>query len=515
LTAREAAYGTYHVVTSFILAAGIGWWREFVLRKEFAARSALDDSRRAAEQRALRLAHYDEVTGLPNQRLFSDLATPILARTVRGGTRCAVLHVQIDGLGNVHDVYGRALGEVMLAGIAARLRASIRGSDVAVARPAGDAPGVLARHGDSAFSILVGDLDGQERASLVAQRLLAAVAQPVLVDGRPLVLSASIGVAVCPGDGTDLAGLAHCAEQAAHAALRSGGAQHRFFDEALNTRARERVQLESELRHAIAAGQLRLHFQPKVDAGNPGAPLVGAEALVRWQHPRRGLLAPGQFIGLAEECGLIVPLTDWVLQTACQSLRRWADAGLPPLPLSVNLAAPSLADPGLVDRLDTLMQQHRLQPSSLVLELTESMLIHDAAATIGVLQRLRTHGFALSLDDFGTGYSSLAYLRHMPIDELKIDRAFITDAARGGRDGALAATIITLGSELGLRVVAEGVETAAQSAFLLARGCTLQQGYLFSRPVPEERFVQLLRAGTTCRTADAPVATDAHHAIAA
>jgi EAL domain-containing protein (putative c-di-GMP-specific phosphodiesterase class I) len=308
-------------------------------------------------------------------------------------------------------------------------------------------------------------------------------------------LSASIGIAMFPGDAQDMVDLTRCAEQSAHVAAHAGGAQHKFFDEALNARAKDRVVLEAELRQAIQAGQLRLHYQPKVDARD--GCLVGAEALVRWQHPERGLVPPAHFIALAEESGLIAPLTDWVLHTACKSLRRWSDLGLRALPLSVNLPASSLADARLPDQLAGLMRLYRLDASCLTLELTETMVMQDVATTVGVLDGLRTLGFGLSLDDFGTGYSSLSHLKRLPMSELKIDRAFITDVARGGRDAALAAAIITLGSELGLQVVAEGVETTEQSEFLIGRGCVLQQGYLFSRPVPQDAFEEMLRTGTT------------------
>ncbi|EGI76945.1 putative bifunctional diguanylate cyclase/phosphodiesterase [Hylemonella gracilis] len=492
LTPGWAAYWSYHVLTLFILAAGIGWWREYLLRKEFVARAGLDDSRAAAEQRALRLAHYDEVTGLPNRRLFAELAVPVIERARRGGVGCTMLHVEIDRLSGIHHVYGRAAGDEALADITQRIRMCIRGGDLAAAGTTGDGSGVVARLGDSAFSILLNDLDSQERASLVAHRLLAAVAQPVVVDTQPLVLSASIGIALFPGDAPDLTGLMQCAAQAARAAAEAGGGQHMFFDAAHNVQARERVLLETELRQAIQTGQLCLHYQPKVDVRS--GRIVGAEALVRWSHPQRGLIPPGHFIPLAEESGLIGPLTDWVLHAACGSLRRWADAGLPELPLSVNLPASSLADERLLDQLAALMQRYRLRPSNLMLELTETMLMRDIGAAIGVLERLRDQGYGLALDDFGTGYSSLNYLKRLPVSELKIDRAFVIDVARGGRDGALAAAVITLGRELGLQVVAEGVETEEQSEFLRGRGCVLQQGYLHSRPVAQGEFEAMMRS---------------------
>jgi diguanylate cyclase (GGDEF)-like protein len=498
LSIEQSGYWSYHVVTVFILAAGIGWWREFLLRKEFLARTALDDSRVAAEQRALRLAHYDEVTGLPNRRLFAELAAPALERSRRSGVGCAVLHIEIDRLGGVNDLYGRGQGDLVLAGIAQRLQSCIRSGDLAAISPIAQVPGLMARLGDSAFSVLIADLEGQESASVVAQRLLAAVAQPIAVDAQPMMLSASIGIAMFPGDAPDMVNLTRCAEQTARVAADAGGAQYKFFDEALDARAKAHVVLEAELRQAIHAEQLRLHYQPKVDA-RTGC-LVGAEALVRWQHPERGLLPPGAFIALAEESGLIVPLTDWVLHAACKSLRGWSDHGLPTLPISVNLPASSIADARLPDQLSGLMRHYRLHSSCLMLELTETMVMHDVVSAVGVLDNLRSMGYGLSLDDFGTGYSSLSHLKRLPMSELKIDRAFITDVARGGRDAALAAAIITLGSELGLQVVAEGVETKEQSEFLIGLGCAQQQGYLFSKPVPQATFEQMLKRGTTQTT---------------
>ena len=500
LSVEQSGYWSYHVVTVFLLAAGIGWWREFLLRKEFLARTALDDSRVAAEQRALRLAHYDEVTGLPNRRLFAELAALALERSLRSGVGCAVLHIEIDRLGGVNDIYGRGQGDLVLAGIAQRPQSCIRSGDLAAISPIAQEPGLMARLGDSAFSVLIADLDGQERASVVAQRLLAAVAQPITVDTQPMTLSASIGIAMFPGDAQDMVNLTRCAEQTARVAADAGGAQHKFFDEALNARAKAHAVLEAELRQGINAEQLRLHYQPKIDA-RTGC-LVGAEALVRWQHPKRGLLPPGDFIALAEESGLIAPLTNWVLHAACKSLRRWSDQGLPTLPLSVNLPASSIADARLPDQLGGLMRHYRLHSSCLMLELTETMVMHDVVSAVGVLDSLRAMGFGLSLDDFGTGYSSLSHLKRLPMSELKIDRAFITDVARGGRDAALAAAIITLGSELGLQVVAEGVETKEQSEFLIGLGCAQQQGYLFSKPVPQAAFEQMLKSGTT-RTTEA------------
>jgi diguanylate cyclase (GGDEF)-like protein len=446
-----------------------------------------------AEERIRQLIHYDGVTGLPNRQFLTVLAVAPLERARRTHTGCAVLHLDIDRFRGVNDAFGRGHGDAVLKTIAERLRTWIRATDIASTGHDHQDDGVVARVGGNAFTMLITDLAGQKQATLVAERLLKVIAEPIAVEAQSLVLSASIGIAFCPGDARDLAGLARCAEQAADTAKLAGRGQYRFFDEQMNAHAASRMLLEAELRAAIERHELRLHFQPKVDAAT--ATIVGAEALVRWQHPQRGLLYPADFVALAEETGLILPLTDWVLEQACASLSGWARQGLPAVPLSVNLAASSLADTHFIDKLDALLLRYDLRPARLMLEMTETMLVSDIEKGVVLLQRLHERGYGLSLDDFGTGYSSLNYLNRFPIDELKIDRSFVTDAALGRRDGALATAIIALGRELGLAVVAEGVETAAQSAFLLERGCHLQQGYLFARPVPQHQFEALLVAG--------------------
>jgi diguanylate cyclase (GGDEF)-like protein/PAS domain S-box-containing protein len=446
-----------------------------------------------AQERIQQLAHYDVTTGLPNRQFFVELAGPSLERSARNGTGCALMHIDIDRFKAVNDAFGRSRGDIVLREIAERLRACTRSFDLASADHLRAAGAMLASVGGNAFTMLIADLAGQEQAALVADRLLMAMQQPFIVESQSLVLTASIGIALYPGDATHCADLTRCAEQAVHAAKEAGRAQYRFFDEQTNARAESRLLLELDLRRAIEQDELQLHFQPKIDTSS-GA-IIGAEGLVRWRHSARGLVQPDEFIGVAEETGLILPLTDWVLERACRSLREWRDAGLPSIPLSVNLSAPSFADDSLIGKLDSLMRRFDLRPHSLILEMTETVLMRDIESGSALLQKLRARGYGLSLDDFGTGYSSLSYLTRLPLDELKIDRAFITDAVRGGREGALATAIIALGRELGLQVVAEGVETWEQSNFLLRRGCNVQQGYLFSRPVAAMTFVELLRVG--------------------
>ncbi len=461
-----------------------------------------------AQQRIQQLAHYDAITGLPNRQFFTELAGPSLALARRQATLCAVLHVDIDRFKGVNDAFGRAAGDAVLGVLAERLRTWTRSNDLASSNAAPHEQSVLARVGSNAFTLLITDLSSQEQASVVAQRLLSAVSQPLEMAAQSLVLTASIGIAIFPDDSPDMASLTRCAEQAAYAAKSAGRARYRFFDERMNQEAANRSLMEAELRRAIAQGELLLHFQPKVDARS--GRIVGAEALVRWQHPQRGLVPPLEFIPLAEDTGLIGPLTDWVFASACDTLRHWQDAGLPALPLSVNLAASSLADPALVDKLAALVQRAGLAPERLTLEVTETMLMADIERSVAVLDVLRTQGYGLSLDDFGTGYSSLGYLKRLPMHELKIDRSFITDVTRGHREAALVSAVIALARELGLRVVAEGVETAAQQAFLLDHGCHQQQGYLFSRPVTAQAFAALLGGSALgpAATATAPAAAN-------
>ena len=445
-----------------------------------------------AEKRISRLARYDTLTGLPNREFFEKLATQALDRSRRLGSNCAVMYLDIDRFKSVNDAIGHQRGDAVLVAMAERLLVSVRSSDLAFEGLL-SSESVIARVGANAFTLLLVDVGDEKHAGAVADRLLQSVSTPLDTPDGELVLTASIGIALFPRDADGIGGLTRCAEQAVHAAKAAGRSQQWFFDEAMNERASVRLANESELRRAIADGQLRLHYQPKVDARSGG--IVGAEALVRWQHPTRGLIPPGMFIALAEESGQILALTDWVLDTVCADLRRWTDTGLHAVPVSVNLASPSFSSDALPAQLTELMQRHALTSDALVLEVTESLLMADVDGVVARLEVLRALGFGVSLDDFGTGYSSLSYLKRFPIDELKIDRSFVTDAWRGGRDGAIAASIIALGRAFNLRVVAEGVETAVQADSLNKLGCPYQQGFLFARPQPSDAFELLLANG--------------------
>ncbi len=463
-----------------------------------------------AERRIHQLAFYDSVTGLPNRKFFSEMARVTLDRTRRLRGTCAVLHLDLDRFKSVNDAFGQDGGDAILRVIAKRLQASIRSGDLAATTTKIDSAELLAHLGGNSFTLLLVDLTSSDTAAEVAARLLTSVARPITLDGREAQLTASAGIALFPRDGDDVLNLSQKAEQAAYAAKAAGRATHRFFAEEMNAVARVKLEMGTDLRRAIRTGELRLFFQPKVNARN--GVMLGAEVLVRWLHPQRGIVSPGEFIPLAEELGLIVPLGDWVLQTACAALQRWAHAGIATVPLSVNMSSPSFMQDGLVEQLDDVVRHFGIETRQLTFEVTESVLMTDTEHTIPRLLALRERGFGLSLDDFGTGYSSLSYLKKLPIDELKIDRSFVHDLTQGGRDAALVGSIIALARQFGLGVIAEGVETEAQAGLLINRGCHHQQGFLFARPMPIDDFEQVLSDGTTFNTTQ-PKAIDAGRVV--
>ena len=385
---------------------------------------------------------HDALTGLANRQFFAELVSTELARARRTQGSCAILHLDIDHFKSVNDAFGDAAGDRLLCAVAERLQASVRATDLLALHPPMRPAELVARIDGDAFTVLLVDLRVASHAALVAKRLQQAISRPILFDGHELVPTVCIGMALFPRDADSAESLWRHAEQAVYAAKRAGPSSYRFFDEEMNSAARAKLQLENELRQAITRSELCLHFQPKVDATN--GRMVGAEALVRWQHPQRGLLAPSQFIPLAEECGLIVALGDWVIAAAARHLKEWADAGFEALRVSVNLASPSFLQDDVAEKLAAAVRRAGVSPQQLLIELTESLLMVDAERTIARLHSLRDQGFSLSLDDFGTGYSSLSYLRRFPIDELKIDRSFVTDVARGGKDAAIALSILSL-----------------------------------------------------------------------
>ncbi|MDS4069818.1 MAG: EAL domain-containing protein, partial [Candidatus Competibacter sp.] len=428
---------------------------------------------KAAERRIEHQAYYDALTDLPNRALLAQRAELALALARRRDEGLAVLFLDLDRFKEVNDSLGHAEGDALLVQVAQRLQALIRAEDTAC------------RLGGDEFVLLLPAAD-QEGALRVADKLLAAFRQPFDVAGHRLGTTASIGIALYPHDGADFAELLKNADTALYRAKHEGRNTRVFYDRAMNVALFERLVLEAELRQALAAGQLRAHYQPKVRLAD-GA-LVGAEALVRWQHPERGLIPPGQFVPVAEASDLIVALGDWMLAEVCRQLAAWRRTGRPPLTVAINLAARHFRRPELADRIRGLLAAHDLPARALELELTESTLLEAGPRTADTLRALERLGVGLAIDDFGTGYSSLSYLKRLPLTALKIDRTFVRDLVADPDDRILAATIVALGHQMSLVVVAEGVETEEQRRILLEQGCDLAQGFLFGPPMPPDPF---------------------------
>jgi diguanylate cyclase (GGDEF)-like protein/PAS domain S-box-containing protein len=446
--------------------------------------------RNAAANKIEHLAFYDSLTDLPNRRLMLDRLSRILASSARSGHPGALLLIDLDNFKQLNDTMGHAIGDQLLVSVAQRLRHSTRAADT-VARMGGDEFVVI-------LEGLAGDALAAIEAEQVAAKILTHLAEPhslSLTDlsGVPVQRShqctSSIGIALFNEHSGSADELMKRADTAMYQAKAAGRNTLRFFDQAMQNVVSQRAALEIDLRNALAAQQFVLHYQAQVDATGH---ITGAEALVRWQHPVRGLVPPGEFIPLAEETGLVIPLGQWVLETACQQLAAWSKIpALAHLSLAVNVSARQLGLSDIVERVLAVMRASGAPANRLKLELTESLLLDNADEVIHKMAALKAQGIGFSLDDFGTGYSSLAYLKRLPLDQLKIDQSFVRDVLSDANDAVIARTVVALGKSLGLHVIAEGVETAAQRDFLLRNGCLAFQGYLFSRPVPLAQFEAL------------------------
>jgi diguanylate cyclase (GGDEF)-like protein/PAS domain S-box-containing protein len=449
--------------------------------------------RRQAEQRIRRLALYDALTELPNRQFFKEQLGHSLGHADRLQQKVAVVVLDLDRFKRINETWGHSVGDQLLIAVSARLTRSVRSADYVTRSESGPVAGNLARLGGDEFTIQVTGLAQAADVAKVARRILSVLAQPFDVAGQEIVVTASAGIAVFPDDGCDVDTLLKNADSAMYHAKDRGKDNYQFFSRSMNASSLNKLTLENQLRKAIDRDELVLHYQPKVDAASWR--IAGVEALVRWRHPEKGLIAPAEFIPLAEEMGLIVPIGEWVLAEAARQAAAWRVGGLSPFGIAVNMASPSFAQKDFVSKVAAVLARTRLEPGSIEIELTESVLMQDLEAAYNTLRALKEQGVCLSIDDFGTGYSSLAYLKRFPIDTLKIDRSFVRDVIDNPEDASITGAIIVLGKSLGLAVVAEGVETEAQAAFLRERGCNLMQGYLFSRPVPAEEIVRLVRSG--------------------
>jgi diguanylate cyclase (GGDEF)-like protein len=388
------------------------------------------------------------------------------------------MFIDLDRFKTVNDSFGRVMGDALLKEVAERLRNCLRDTDT------------VARLGGDEFIIMLPDAATPHVVGEVAQRVLGEFSRPFNDGEQEMYVSASIGISLFPRDGSDPDELVKHADRAMYSAKDSGRNMYRYFTEDLNHEVREKVMLESGLRRAIDRGELRLFYQPTIDLNTKQ--VIGAESLVRWQHPSLGLIYPGKFIPVAEESDLIFRLGEWVLRAACKQLRAWQQEGLA-LPVAVNVSARQFRDPKLADLVVAVMADSHVDPRLVEIELTETAIMQDARASISTLERLKSRGVSISIDDFGTGYSSLSYLKRLPLDTLKIDQSFVRDIATDNNDAAIVRAIIGLARSLGIKVLAEGVEDDTQLSFLNNYGCNYGQGFLFGRPLVPEAFVELVR----------------------
>jgi diguanylate cyclase (GGDEF)-like protein/PAS domain S-box-containing protein len=428
-------------------------------------------------------AQHDVVTGLPNRVLLNDRITQAIALARRNENPLAVIFLDLDRFKNINDSLGHATGDNLLQSVSRRLLASVRKSDT------------VSRQGGDEFVILLSETTNPEDAATSAKKILLSLSGPHSIGGRDLFIDGSIGISVYPGDGEDAETLIKNADTAMYHAKECGRNNFQFFEAEMNSKAVERQSLESGLRLALERGEFLLHYQPKVKL-RTGA-ITGVEALIRWLRPDRGLVPPSQFIPIAEDSGLILPIGRWVLREACRQAREWQDAGLLFKRISVNVSAAEFRHKNFVEGVRTILAETGFEASRLELELTEGVLMNDAESTASVLKALKAMGLHLAVDDFGTGYSSLSYLQQFPIDVLKMDQSFVQRISSDPNDTTIVRAIIDMGRNLKHRVIAEGIETQEQLAFLQARHCSEGQGYLFSRPLAATQMASLIRARST------------------
>ena len=425
------------------------------------------------------LAYYDSLTGLPNRSLFVDRLEQAMKVADRYEQLVAILFVDLDQFKNINDSLGHDAGDSLLQEAGRRLSSCMRSSDT------------VARWGGDEFCLLLQNIYTVDNINVVAEKIISRFAEPFMIKGKRMFITASIGIILYPLDDISVENLLKKADTAMYHAKEKGRNNYQYYNHAMSAKLEQRLELEHELRHALERDEFMLHYQPQVDIHQRR--IVGIEALIRWQNPERGLVPPDQFIGIAEETGLILPIGEWVLQQACQQMQALQNSGLPPIHVSINLSVRQLREPSLVDRVRQALQQNGLEPSMLDLEITESMLMSDIDRVKQTLTELSELGVSISVDDFGTGHSSLAYLKQFPISTLKIDRSFIRDIPDDKDDVSITIAIINMARGLGLNTVAEGVEVEAQLDFLKTHGCNLMQGYYFSKPVAFDEVIALLQ----------------------
>ncbi|ARP91991.1 hypothetical protein CAL14_18285 [Bordetella genomosp. 9] len=449
--------------------------------------SVLATSLAEANEELTYLALHDNLTKLPNRLLLEDRLQQAIHTATRERSYFAVMFMDLDGFKAVNDAYGHHIGDRLLVEVAARIRANVRAQDT------------VARLGGDEF-VLVTQVEDPADAATIASKLVRIAEEAIEMEGHPLHVSASVGIAIYPGNGRDQHELLANADAAMYYAKSSGRSTYCYFEASMNQDVQTQLELLRDLRQAMARNELSLRYQPKFRA--PAGPITGAEALLRWNHPTRGMVEPSVFIPLAEKTGLIVAMGEWVLNEACRQMKTWCDAGYRDWSVAVNLSSQQFNHPGLVQTVRGTLQRHGLDASNLTLEITESTAMRDVEATLATLRQLHEMGVKISIDDFGTGYSSLLYLKRLPATELKIDRGFVRDLEQDSEDAAIVSAIVALGQTLNLQIVAEGVETHEQQEFLTRVGCDSLQGFLLGRPMTPDDFIQAISQAPPAKAPD-------------
>lgn len=432
----------------------------------------------AHDHKLRKIAHYDNITALPNRHYFNQRLEDVIADATREKEHIGVLFIDLDNFKVVNDTLGHNVGDILLKTISGRIAGTLRGSDC------------ICRIGGDEFAVILQELPGHNEAAVVAGKILNELAQPVWLNDSEIYIGASIGISLFPDDAPDMNTLLRCADVAMYYAKSRGKNNFQLFQQDMEGKALKRLALESAMRRALENNEFILHYQPQVDLVS--GKTVAVEALIRWPRPDLGVVGPSDFIPVAEESGLIIPIGEWVLRTACRQAKEWMDAGTP-LRVAINLSGRQFADERLVANVLAITGEVGLPPSMLELEITESMLMESKDASVDKLEELKSAGFMLSVDDFGTGYSSMSYLKRFPIHALKIDRSFIQELPGNQDDAAITRAIISMANSLGLAIVAEGVETTEQRQFLRDNGCKVSQGFFFGKAVPPDQIVQLVR----------------------
>ncbi|MBF0519812.1 MAG: EAL domain-containing protein [Nitrospirae bacterium] len=451
---------------------------------EYVVLTGLDiTERKIAEQRLQYLAHFDSLTDLPNRTLFYDRLSHTLGHSRRYNQMFALLFIDLDGFKHVNDTLGHDMGDLLLKQTAKKLPNCVRDTDT------------VAHVGGDEFVVILPFIKKVQDAALVAEKIIETLSEPFLLDGHECFVGASIGISVYPSDGDDIDTLLKNSDIAMYQAKERGRSNYQFFNTEMNSRALRRLKLENNLRKALERNEFVLYYQPKINLST--GKVCAAEALIRWLNPKHGIISPVEFIPLAEETGLIIPIGEWVLRTACKESIEWQRAGYPPIVIAVNLSVKQFRSENLIKTIEDILDETQLRPELLELELTESIVMEDAEKAIKVLRNVRDKGIHVAIDDFGMGYSSLSYLKRFPICRLKIDRSFVRDITTDPDDEAISTAIIAMSHSLKLDVTAEGVETYEQLEFLRALKCDEAQGYLFSQPLPAKEFLEFLDSSVT------------------